>query len=642
MILTTHKHLRLVILLLVLITGVVNVYAQDNVGIGTANPDASAILDLTSTNKGLLAPRMTQAQRDAIPSPATGLLIYNLTTDSFQYNFGTPVVPAWNTVIGVGSDGGTSSEIFWSLLGNNALDSTRHYLGSSNAQPLIIRTNNIQRIKIGANGGIDITGATGVTGSLSLQGLASPLLLNGSAGNINNVLVSRGPGQTPLYTDSLQLSSLTTTNLTATNATILASFTTSGPAFFGDSVTFTILPKLPLQRNNFYIGNQNNLATAFPPGQDSTVLGMAGGQPAWIDINSLIATKSWLVGGNNAPTSSIIGNTAPSGVRDLDVRAGNTSLIYLNGTNPNIELRAGITVPGNDKPLSFNGQQGFIGNPLVSSGPGFTPQWTSAMVITDTGVTVSAPKFTTSLNTTVAIAGPSTFNSNATFNDVVEFGDTVTFLVPPKLPLAYGHMWVGNAQGVAAEMAPGLNGAVLVSFGGRPQWVEQVESPFWSRLGNDNVGLNEYLGTSDGSDLRISTNATTRLTISGSTGSLTAESLSGAPQAIPQNQDDGLLYADANGTISKRDRSSLLAMLGIYGGRYTNGTSGAEFTVVITLPVGVTLDSQASITITPEATTSVSITPFIVNGSRTANAFTISFPGGLNPGESINWLVRNP
>jgi hypothetical protein len=44
-------------------------------GLGTTTPTASALLDMTSTSQGLLAPRMTKAQRDAIASPATGLLI---------------------------------------------------------------------------------------------------------------------------------------------------------------------------------------------------------------------------------------------------------------------------------------------------------------------------------------------------------------------------------------------------------------------------------------------------------------------------------------------------------------------------------------------------------------------------------------
>lgn len=52
-------------------------YAQ-SVGIGTATPDPSAILDLTSTNKGLLVPRLTTSQRDAIINPVPGLKIFNI------------------------------------------------------------------------------------------------------------------------------------------------------------------------------------------------------------------------------------------------------------------------------------------------------------------------------------------------------------------------------------------------------------------------------------------------------------------------------------------------------------------------------------------------------------------------------------
>ncbi|MCZ2477774.1 hypothetical protein G9H58_06840 [Aquirufa antheringensis] len=65
-------------------------------GIGTTTPDASAKLDVSSTTKGLLAPRMTAAQKTAISLPANGLLIYQ--TDGvtgFYVNTGTSASPAW-------------------------------------------------------------------------------------------------------------------------------------------------------------------------------------------------------------------------------------------------------------------------------------------------------------------------------------------------------------------------------------------------------------------------------------------------------------------------------------------------------------------------------------------------------------------
>lgn len=61
--------------------------AQNNVGIGTTSPDASAALDITSTDKGLLPPRMTTVQRNAIANKAAGLIVYNTTTGCVEvYN----------------------------------------------------------------------------------------------------------------------------------------------------------------------------------------------------------------------------------------------------------------------------------------------------------------------------------------------------------------------------------------------------------------------------------------------------------------------------------------------------------------------------------------------------------------------------
>ena len=63
------------------------------------NPDNSAMLDVTSTTKGVLIPRMTMAQRDTISSPATGLMVYQMdNTSGFYYFDGT----SWD-LIGTGA-----------------------------------------------------------------------------------------------------------------------------------------------------------------------------------------------------------------------------------------------------------------------------------------------------------------------------------------------------------------------------------------------------------------------------------------------------------------------------------------------------------------------------------------------------------
>lgn len=59
------------------------------VGIGTTTPNSSSILDLTSTKKGFLPPRMTTVQRDSIVSSVAGLMIYDIDNKKFEWYDGT-------------------------------------------------------------------------------------------------------------------------------------------------------------------------------------------------------------------------------------------------------------------------------------------------------------------------------------------------------------------------------------------------------------------------------------------------------------------------------------------------------------------------------------------------------------------------
>ena len=59
-----------------------------NLGIGTSTPEASAKLELSSTTQGFLPPRLTDTERDAITSPAAGLIIYNTTSGAINFYTG--------------------------------------------------------------------------------------------------------------------------------------------------------------------------------------------------------------------------------------------------------------------------------------------------------------------------------------------------------------------------------------------------------------------------------------------------------------------------------------------------------------------------------------------------------------------------
>jgi hypothetical protein len=166
----TARHLSIAVALCLL---AVKADAQ-NIGINTtgAVPAASAILDLVAADKGLLVPRvLLTATNSALPvaAPAASLLVYNTATAGVAPNNVTPGYYYWDgsawVRVGTGNPG-------WTLLGNAGTVAATNFLGTTDNVDLVVRTNNIERLRV--------MGATGRVGWGTIAPVA-PLEVNSGA-----------------------------------------------------------------------------------------------------------------------------------------------------------------------------------------------------------------------------------------------------------------------------------------------------------------------------------------------------------------------------------------------------------------------------------------------------------------------------
>jgi hypothetical protein len=192
----------------------IRMYAQ--VGIGTRLPDASSALDVSSSSKGLLMPRLTTTERDKISLPATGLMIFNTSSNDVQLNIGTPLLQSWIGVkrtkidsVNSGDYISTTSTSDVVVTGMTVSPESGTYIVSFNADittPFsstqgVMNVNGIYQALIAMPGGVphglvfgtgevlspgvyDVTGATSIAGTLIMDGGGDP----------NSVFIIRSTG----------------------------------------------------------------------------------------------------------------------------------------------------------------------------------------------------------------------------------------------------------------------------------------------------------------------------------------------------------------------------------------------------------------------------------------------------------------
>ncbi len=198
----------------------------------TAN--ASSILDVQSITKGMLIPRMTKGQKNAIASPATGLLIYQGAPDSTGFYYYNSSQWIWLNSFG-GND--------WKLTGNAGTDTAVNFIGTTDSEPLRFKQNDLLVGQLNTNNGTyflgKLAGRSNTTGTQNIAFGDSALYAN-TTGATNMAIGYR----------ALQ-KNITGSGNTAFGSEALLSNTTSGNTAMGSSA----LTSNTNGANNTSIGN---------------------------------------------------------------------------------------------------------------------------------------------------------------------------------------------------------------------------------------------------------------------------------------------------------------------------------------------------------------------------------------------------
>jgi microcystin-dependent protein len=155
---------RFVVLLLVLLTHVLLLNAQ--VGINVSAPEQSAVLDLSAPgkDKGLLIPRMTSQQREAIVNPVDGLLVYDETVKSFYFYKTTSSTPEPND-----ATKWQAVNPFSYRKGSNPVDEDHFVLTLTNSKTVVIGT------VVAPTETFEVGGTAKVTGTLhATENISTP------------------------------------------------------------------------------------------------------------------------------------------------------------------------------------------------------------------------------------------------------------------------------------------------------------------------------------------------------------------------------------------------------------------------------------------------------------------------------------
>lgn len=153
-----HKLLSITMFIVVL-SYCSNLFSQVKIGDNPTVINPNSAVEIESKNKGLLLPRLSLFSTTT-PSPLSffveGMFVYNLST----VNDITPGIYYSDGSKWIKVNAGSTSSASWNLSGNSGTNATEHFLGTTDLSPLVIKTNNTERLRITEEGWLGIGTST--------------------------------------------------------------------------------------------------------------------------------------------------------------------------------------------------------------------------------------------------------------------------------------------------------------------------------------------------------------------------------------------------------------------------------------------------------------------------------------------------
>lgn len=159
---------RKISVFLFLVFAGITTHAQLKIGDNPTSIQKSSILELESTRQGLLLPRLADTTAINALTPPDGMIIYLNADKSLRLRSNG----GWKKIADL-----SEATANWSLTGNSGTDPATNFIGTIDGQPLVVRTNNAERLRVDASGNVGIgtnnpTAKLNVDGSVKLQNLA--------------------------------------------------------------------------------------------------------------------------------------------------------------------------------------------------------------------------------------------------------------------------------------------------------------------------------------------------------------------------------------------------------------------------------------------------------------------------------------